>query len=121
MEGGFLYIVALCKMFMKILKLIAFVVFANSATAQNRDTFHYANGTEIINGIKFSGFIDSKGFHLSKSPSKTTFNKKGKFIKFEFKDINGDGYKDIILYTCTDNEPEKYSVLVFVPKQNKFE
>jgi hypothetical protein len=102
---------------MKLLSPIFLFVFANVINAQVSDIFHFSQHT-MIKRIQYFGWIDSKGFHLSKSNSKTTLNVKGTFLKFEFKDINKDGYKDILLYK-QDNIV--YKKIFFVPEFNRYQ
>lgn len=105
----------LYKIFMKILILITSIILANNANAQVLDTFYFAHDT--VNGIEFSGSITPEGFYLSKSNSKSILKAKGSFRKFEFKDMNNDGYKDIVLYS---KENALVKMFFFRPKSNRF-
>jgi hypothetical protein len=108
---------------MKLLILITCISFTNRLTAQgntNSNGDRYSTDTATILGIRYVGHVDFTGFHLKTSTSKTTVNIKGEFTSVEFRDIDLDGYKDILL-DHGGNIPERYSLLLYIAKWKRFQ
>lgn len=108
----------------KLFFLVFFAVINSAAPAQNwgkyfADTSLFDVDTLTITGKKYIGFFNGKNYLMLNAKGDTLIKLKDDFMYSEFKDINNDGYTDVILHH-SGNTPLVLELLLYVPALRRF-
>jgi hypothetical protein len=100
--------------------LVSFQLSAQKNEAVKVDTIEtYSFKTATIQGEKYIGYLTDKGFHVENSKGVVVLTSPGDYFMWEFKDLNKDGYKDIVL-TKPSNISEVFDLILYVPAIKTF-
>jgi hypothetical protein len=72
-----------------------------------------------VGGKKYLAFYREEHFFLLNEKADTIIKREGYYSNYEFKDFNGDFYKDLLLYQST-NTPGMMNLFIYVPSTKKF-
>jgi hypothetical protein len=108
----------------RILLLTSIVVLGLSSFGQIRrpdlsDTAFFSFDSAIVANKKYIGFLTRDTFYLINSRGDILVKQQGYYTTWEFKDLNGDGHKDLILYHSS-NASYVLDLFQFSPTANRF-
>jgi len=73
-----------------------------------------------INHVLYTGMLKRDYFYLYDGRGRTLLKLPNEYFSFEFKDYNGDGYRDLVLEVGS-NTPEKMEVYLYSPARHGFQ
>lgn len=111
-------------MFAQLSTVIIFVMISATASAQNWSKYFADKNLRVIDtatiaGKKYISFFNNGTYYLLNTRGDTLLKKNNHFSNAELKDINNDGYKDVVLHAIT-NSSLMLDLFLYVPALKKF-